>query len=370
MRLMSDFHLESEIDKLIQHEVIRRETWDEIKMHSNRTNQLRLFLLKLGSYDATKFESFLDVLKDSHNHIAEELTRYKADTEDNDAILFGDDGMDIPCLRCEISRRVQLEEVIDELFSRGVIGATALRKYIEPSSEFRGSKVWKYVFENLKNLQRNNVNVSKTMREILAKNYRDIADSRHLVGHCSWDCTCETSEISTHGRVYSSSDASSVINQKCATRSNSPDNIDIFLETDLGNARKEKQTSISNPQENHLSTSHHPKPPKIVITANDDEPVTNSEYDDLLKEISPMNATLSDTKHSLNLPSHGSVTRNHQEDVIYKNPCYDDSISAKVDVLNPLLVEDGQRQKATAPSKDAIWQKFFPGTQTDAESPL
>lgn len=264
-KLLQDFHLESEIDKLIQYDVINRETLDEIKSHKSRTNQLRIFLLKLGSYDAQKFNAFLEVLKESHGHLVEELEQCLRNAKEEDVNLFEDDKLEVTCVRCQISRRVQPDEVIDELFSHGIIGATALRKYIDPQSEFKGSKVWKYVFENLKLLQRNKINVAEIMQDILEKNYIDIAESIRCQGPTSWDCTCELYEDLSLRRLHSISNASSEITRKCASCSTATE---PFKEAHAQHRQIERP--FLTPTDNGAALSHQRKNPDIVITAEDD----------------------------------------------------------------------------------------------------
>ncbi|XP_062570840.1 uncharacterized protein LOC134232879 [Saccostrea cucullata] len=377
-RLMEDFHLESEIDNLVQHDVIGLETWHEIKCLGSRANQLRMFLLKLGSYDTTKFEAFLDVLKESHIHIAEELMSYMTETKENDDILYEEDRVDIFCIRCEISRRVQPEEVIDELFSSGIIGATALRKYIEPKSEFKGSKVWKYVFDNLKKLQKNDINVSKMMQEVLAKKYSNIARSLQFRMKCSWDCTCEAVDPPTQGRLHSISDASSVIARKCDTRSNTPE---ILFETPFSNQKSEGQ---STQPEVKIVSPLQIQNPEIVVTAEESVPDnwsrTESGYFDVDNEdpsltIAPktITCTKKNTEQLLRPPQpecntesivHISNTGQRKEDrhdgIIYKNPCFDDfidSIAGHAEIHTKIDPENGK-----------ILKKFFSKRQMDGES--
>ncbi|XP_061191113.1 uncharacterized protein LOC133199316 [Saccostrea echinata] len=375
-RMMEDFHLESEIDNLIQHDVIGRETWEEIKCLGSRANQLRMFLLKLGSYDTTKFEAFLDVLKESHNHIADELISYMSDTKENDDILYEEDRMEISCIRCEISRRIQPGEVIDELFSSGIIGATALRKYIEPNSEFKGSKVWKYVFDNLKSLQRNEIHVSKMMQEALAKKYSDIAESRQLRLECSWDCTCEAMDPSTQGRLHSISDASSVIARKCESRSNTPD---IFFETPFSTKKSEEK--LTQPEEKIVSPLH-TQNPEIVVTAEESVSGnggrTESGYFDVDTEDSslitvPKTITKKNSEQLLRPPQTEYTTRSiidisntyqrkedRQDEIIYKNPCFDGFISS--------TTIHGEIHQKIGPEKEDMWKTFFPKRKSAGES--
>lgn len=359
-KLLQDFHLESEIDKLIQYDVINRETLDEIKSHKSRTNQLRIFLLKLGSYDAQKFNAFLEVLKESHGHLVEELEQCLRNAKEEDVNLFEDDKLEVTCVRCQISRRVQPEEVIDELFSRGIIGATALRKYIDPRSEFKGSKVWKYVFENLKLLQRNKINVAQMMQDILEKNYIDIAESIRCQGPTSWDCTCELYEDLSLRRLHSISNASSEITRKCASCSTATE---PFNEAHAQHRQIERP--FPTPTDNGASLSHQRKTPDIVITAEDDYGIKMSgayfDYDK--NEIPAAKTTPSltvehDKEQLLKPPNHlHKILATHQADtptpdVTFKNPCYDDDDNASPP-------EQAGKQHKKVPTKKDIWQQFF-----------
>lgn len=362
-KLLQDFHLDSEIDKLIQYDVINRETLDEIKSHKSRTNQLRMFLLKLGSFDAQKFNAFLEVLKESHSHLAKELEHCLRNAKEDDVNLFEDDKIEVTCIRCQISRRVQPEEVIDELFSRGIIGATALRKYIDPQSEFKGSKIWKYVFENLKLLQRNKINVGQMMQEILEKNYIDIAEGILSQGPISWDCTCELHEYNAFKRLHSISNASSEITRKCASCSTATEPCN-----EAHAQHRQMERYFPTPTDNGGAALSQRKNPDIVITAEDDYGIkmSGANFDGYKNEIPPEKTTPSqtvehDTKQLLKPPNHPhKILATYQPetptsctpDVTFKNPCFDDD-----DSVSP--PDKAVKQNKKVPTKKDIWQKFF-----------
>lgn len=361
-RLMEDFHVESEIDKLIQHDVITRETWEEIKTQKSRKNQLRMFLLKLGSYDATKFTAFLEVLKESHIHLVEELNHWLNDETEGDMDLFEDDRMQMTCVRCQICKRVQPEEVIDELFSRGIIGATALRKYMDPNSGFRGSCVWKYVFENLTILQRNKVDVSEMMGEILSKNYMDLARRLRQRGEWEWDCTCVLHEELAPMRVHSISNASSEITRKYGDLTSRPTTPEPLSNVHMKSRSLERKLFQVTSENKILPNVH--KNPDIVVTLENDiigEETETGILDPDIFNRSPFLEEVDDGKQLLKPPADPARHGHHVPDMTYKNPCFNDALSP-ADGCVP------NARKTRAPSKKNIWEKFFPNTQEKNET--
>ncbi|OWF39740.1 uncharacterized protein LOC110464676 isoform X2 [Mizuhopecten yessoensis] len=165
LHLMNDLQLDSTqlLDQLLEEEVMCTADVESLRRIRNRRKKTRTLLTQLAVYGPKKFEKFKQALRLSHSHLFEKLVK----TESKDKSMF----TTRECLACKIARDVDIGDVVDRLYSSGVLLREDVQ-YVLQRQSCRES--WIVIFKCTKDAKSNGLSV---LWECLKSKYPELAEA-------------------------------------------------------------------------------------------------------------------------------------------------------------------------------------------------